>query len=66
MMWNEELAEIPINSLLENDGLVAVWCTNSKTHIDDVKTKIFPKWGIEFVSEWFWLKVNINFHYPIQ
>jgi len=61
MMWNEELAEIPISNLLDTNGLVVVWCTNAESHISSLKNKIFPRWGVQFIAEWFWLKVG-NFH----
>lgn len=61
MMWDKELAEIPIDSLLENDGMVAVWCTNATSHIDALIKDIFPRWGVKFISQWFWLKVRSVF-----
>ncbi|XP_045452314.1 N(6)-adenine-specific methyltransferase METTL4 [Melitaea cinxia] len=61
MMYNEDIASIPVKELLSNNSLVVVWCTNAPSNINAVKDIIFPEWGIEYVTTWFWLKVNIDF-----
>lgn len=58
MMSNESIAEVPVDKLLNMSGLVGVWCTNSVSHIDDIKKLFFPRWGLEYVATWFWLKVR--------
>lgn len=60
MMYNEDIADIPIKNLLATNCLVAVWCTNAPSNIDAVKNLIFPKWGVEYVTTWYWLKVTID------
>ncbi|KAF5677689.1 MT-A70 family [Fusarium circinatum] len=53
------LLQIPLASHLAPDGLVAVWVTN-KHSIHDFLTSpkgLFAAWGLEFVTEWTWLKV---------
>ncbi|KLO95910.1 uncharacterized protein Y057_5446 [Fusarium fujikuroi] len=53
------LLHIPLASHLAPDGLVAVWVTN-KHSIHDFLTSptgLFATWGLEFVTEWTWLKV---------
>ncbi|RKL49337.1 hypothetical protein BFJ72_g796 [Fusarium proliferatum] len=53
------LLHIPLASHLALDGLVAVWVTN-KHSIHDFLTSptgLFATWGLEFVTEWTWLKV---------
>ncbi|KAJ4270098.1 hypothetical protein NW762_001771 [Fusarium torreyae] len=53
------LLQIPLASHLAPDGLVAVWITN-KHSIQDFLTSptgLFAAWGLEFVTEWTWLKV---------
>ncbi|KAI1011578.1 hypothetical protein LB504_002423 [Fusarium proliferatum] len=53
------LLHIPLASHLAPDGLVAVWVTN-KHSIHDFLTSptgLFAAWGLEFVTEWTWLKV---------
>lgn len=57
-MYNSELKDLPIGPLLAKEGLVAVWCTNSPSHIDDLINDIFPVWGIQYVATWYWLKVG--------
>ncbi|PNF36475.1 hypothetical protein B7P43_G15868 [Cryptotermes secundus] len=58
MMYSEDLANIPVPALIAPGSLVAVWCTNSDSHLTCLLTKIFPAWGIEYVGKWFWLKVT--------
>lgn len=60
MMYNEDIASIPVKELLSNNSLVAVWCTNAPSNINAVKDIIFPEWGVEYVTTWYWLKVNID------
>ncbi|CAH2042226.1 unnamed protein product, partial [Iphiclides podalirius] len=61
MMYNEEISLIPLKNLLANNCLVAVWCTNSPSNVSAVKDLIFPKWGVEYLTTWYWLKVTTNF-----
>lgn len=61
MMYNEELAEIPIGNFLNSNGIVAVWCTNSTSQIKSVIEELFPAWNVIFRAKWYWLKVNIQF-----
>ncbi|XP_067003193.2 N(6)-adenine-specific methyltransferase METTL4 isoform X2 [Anabrus simplex] len=56
MMYNEDLKKIPIESLLVPGSLIAVWCTNSPTHLNTLIDDIFPSWGVEYVAKWFWVK----------
>ncbi|PHH70350.1 hypothetical protein CDD82_7184 [Ophiocordyceps australis] len=54
------LLNIPVNTLLAADGLVAVWITN-KHDIPSLLTSddgVFAAWGLELVSEWTWLKIT--------
>lgn len=57
MMYNEELKTIPIEDMLEDNGLVVVWCTNSCQHLNILKNEIFSKWKCKYRATWFWLKV---------
>lgn len=57
MMYSEDLINIPIDSLLSSDGLIAVWCTNSQQHLNNLLNNIFVKWNVKFVAKMFWLKV---------
>ncbi|KAF9772033.1 hypothetical protein IL306_010296 [Fusarium sp. DS 682] len=53
------LLQIPLASHLTKEGLVAVWVTN-KHSVHDFLTSpkgLFAAWGLEFVTQWTWLKV---------
>lgn len=58
MMFNKELEDIPVGKLLEEEGLVVVWCTNSNRNMDELLSEIFPKWGIKLISKWYWMKIT--------
>lgn len=57
MMYSEDLAGIPIQNLLSNDGLIAIWCTNCQQHMNNLINNVFVKWNVKFVAKLFWLKV---------
>ncbi|KAF4335955.1 MT-A70 family [Fusarium beomiforme] len=56
------LLQIPLVSHLKQDGLVAVWVTNKHSIRDFLTspTGLFAAWGLEFVTEWTWLKVTAS------
>nr|CAD7569452.1 unnamed protein product [Timema californicum] len=58
MMYNKDLVEIPIASLIGPGSLVAVWCTNCESHVNSLKTSVFPAWGLSYLGKWFWIKVT--------
>ncbi|KAL3278363.1 hypothetical protein HHI36_013692 [Cryptolaemus montrouzieri] len=58
MMYNNDLKNLDLHSILSENGLVAVWCTNSIQHLNMLKNEIFPKWNVKFASKWYWLKVT--------
>ncbi|KAJ0174214.1 hypothetical protein K1T71_010360 [Dendrolimus kikuchii] len=60
MMYNEDIASIPVKDLLSPNCLIAVWCTNSPSNTAAVKDLIFPSWGVEYVATWYWLKVTVD------
>lgn len=60
MMYNEDIASIPIQNLLSDNCLVAVWCTNAPSNVEAVKNIIFPRWGVTYITTWYWLKVTID------
>lgn len=60
MMYNSELQNIPIETLLKDEGIAVVWCTNSKQNFDELINNIFPKWKIQLVAQWFWIKITKN------
>jgi N6-adenosine-specific RNA methylase IME4 len=57
MMYNEDILKIPIQSLLNSTGIVAVWCTNSSSQLKYIVEEIFPSWNIIYKAKWYWLKV---------
>ncbi|KAG4075321.1 hypothetical protein HA402_003112 [Bradysia odoriphaga] len=38
MMYNDDILKIPLEDLIHPNTIVAIWCTNSPTHSDFVKT----------------------------
>lgn len=54
------LSQIPVASHLSEDGLVAVWVTNSARAAELLTCPkgIFDEWQVELVGEWIWLKVT--------
>ncbi|XP_054014301.1 N(6)-adenine-specific methyltransferase METTL4 [Hylaeus anthracinus] len=58
MMYNEELARIPIGKLLCSNGFVAIWCTNAPSHLHSIFHNIFPSWGVTYRAKWYWVKVT--------
>ncbi|XP_017876673.1 methyltransferase-like protein 4 [Ceratina calcarata] len=58
MMYNDELAKIPIGKLLCSNGLVAIWCTNAPSHLHSIFNNIFPSWGITYRAKWYWVKIT--------
>lgn len=54
------LSQIPVASHLSEDGLVAVWVTNSARagELLTCPKGIFDEWQVELVGEWIWLKVT--------
>lgn len=59
-MYNEDIASIPVKELLTDNCIVAVWCTNAPSNISAVKNIIFPAWGVEYITTWYWLKVTVD------
>lgn len=56
------LSQIPVASHLSEDGLVAVWVTNSARAADLLTGPkgIFDEWQVDLVGEWIWLKVTTS------
>ena len=59
MMYSDDIQDLPVGELIKDDGLVAVWCTNSPQHLRDLRN-MFDEWRIEYIGQWFWLKVSLN------
>jgi N6-adenosine-specific RNA methylase IME4 len=42
----------------QEGGLLAMWVTNRERLRRFVDQELLPKWGLEQVATWFWLKVT--------
>uniref|UniRef100_A0A182NGS3 Methyltransferase-like protein 4 n=1 Tax=Anopheles dirus TaxID=7168 RepID=A0A182NGS3_9DIPT len=58
MLTNADIMAIPLERHLHENTLVLVWCTNAPSHIEAVSKDFFPKWGVELVGCWYWVKVT--------
>ncbi len=58
-MWisNHQLLELPMTRLLSPGGILAVWVTNKRSIAHFVQTQLFEHWDIEYIAEWYWIKV---------
>ncbi|KAL7270667.1 hypothetical protein RUND412_006622 [Rhizina undulata] len=52
------LLRLPLDEVLKDGALVAVWITNKPKFRHFVLEKAFPKWGLEEAGEWVWTKVT--------
>lgn len=57
MMYCEDLSSIPIDNLLADDGLIAVWCSNNQQYMNHLLNNVFLQWNVHFVAKLFWVKV---------
>ncbi|GAB0092412.1 N(6)-adenine-specific methyltransferase METTL4 [Sergentomyia squamirostris] len=58
MLYNDEIADIPVGRLNSTCSIVTIWCTNNKTHLNSIMTKFIPHWKLRYVAEWLWMKVT--------
>uniref|UniRef100_T1ITA7 Uncharacterized protein n=1 Tax=Strigamia maritima TaxID=126957 RepID=T1ITA7_STRMM len=49
---------LPIKDLASKNCLIGVWTTNNSYLINYVKSVMFPHWGVEYETDWHWLKVT--------
>lgn len=61
MMYCDDIKAIPLENLLSDDGLLAVWCTNSQQNLDRLLKDIFEKWNVTLIAKLFWIKVRKSF-----
>lgn len=59
-MSDEEILKIPLENYIKKSSIVVVWCTNSESHINSLKSKILAKWKLKLLSTWQWVKVDKN------
>ena len=50
---------IPMNNLLSENGLVVIYCTNSKRHQTAIQEWL-TNWNLVQVAKWYWLKVSFE------
>lgn len=55
---HEDIASIPLENHIKTESLVVVWCTNSDTHISELKTRFIPKWNLKLIANWYWVKID--------
>ncbi|XP_013406927.1 uncharacterized protein LOC106171235 [Lingula anatina] len=48
----------PLRTLMSPGCLVVVWITNKEGLKNHLIEKIFPKWSVRYLTEWYWLKVT--------
>ncbi|KAG0642090.1 MT-A70-domain-containing protein [Tuber brumale] len=62
----QQLQRIPLSQTLIppglasgiKGGLVGIWITNKPKFRSFVLENLFPRWGVEFVGEWVWIKIT--------
>lgn len=61
MLCKEDILSMPIERLVHRtNGLVAIWCTNSPSHIADIHSELLPKWNLKLLTIWFWIKITTS------
>uniref|UniRef100_A0A182UHN8 Methyltransferase-like protein 4 n=1 Tax=Anopheles melas TaxID=34690 RepID=A0A182UHN8_9DIPT len=65
MLTNADIKAIPLERHRHENTLVVVWCTNAPSHIDAVMKDFFPKWGVELVACWYWVKITGSSGQPV-
>ena len=57
-LHKEDISQLPIPELIAPGGLVAVWVTNKRQLVQWTIQELLPKWGLEYIGEWLWIKVD--------
>ncbi|XP_045130146.1 DNA N6-methyl methyltransferase-like isoform X2 [Portunus trituberculatus] len=57
MMNVKDILKIPVDHLVKNGGLVAVWSTSNPSHMQGFLHSLHT-WGVEHIATWYWLKVT--------
>lgn len=58
MLDNESLKGIPLENHVHDRTIVAIWCTNSPSHIDAIEQQLCAKWNLKLVGSWYWIKIT--------
>lgn len=59
MLNNEAIEQIPIEKLVGDESIVAIWCTNAPSLIKTVKESFLKKWNLKLIATWYWIKVYL-------
>lgn len=60
MLDKDGMLNMPIEHFVRPNTLVAIWCTNSPSHIGSIHTELLPRWGLKLLATWYWIKVRTN------
>ena len=61
MMRDHEIQQLPVPLLANQNALVVTWVTNKQHQHRLVKDTLYPKWGVQPLATWYWLKVGGGF-----
>uniref|UniRef100_A0A914UIV4 Methyltransferase-like protein 4 n=1 Tax=Plectus sambesii TaxID=2011161 RepID=A0A914UIV4_9BILA len=56
--FEDDLLSLPIDTLLAENGLVAIWVTNNQRLQRFVEGKLLAKWNLQKLARWHWLKLT--------
>ena len=58
MLENDEIgSQLPIPQLLKDNGILVIYCTNSRKHQRALEQWL-KDWRLKSITKWFWLKVS--------
>ena len=58
MLENDAIgSQLPIPELLKDNGIVVIYCTNSRKHQRALEQWL-KDWRLKNITKWFWLKVS--------
>ena len=52
------LLRLPVDKMLHDGSIVALWVTNNAKIHSFVKNRLFPCWRVSFAAIWIWVKVT--------
>ncbi|XP_038112410.1 N(6)-adenine-specific methyltransferase METTL4 [Culex quinquefasciatus] len=58
MLDNNSIGNIPLGDYVHENTIVAIWCTNSPTHVAAIRENFCTKWKLKLVANWYWVKVT--------
>eukprot|EP00041_Stephanoeca_diplocostata_P013170 m.228094 g.228094 ORF g.228094 m.228094 type:complete len:536 (+) comp19250_c1_seq20:124-1731(+) len=61
----DALDQLPVSRVCRPGTLVAIWCTNKTRHLSTLKSELLRAWGLQFVAEWYWLKMCPDGLHPV-